>query len=499
MKFDQNEDLDEPIRPKSIVPPMKKGSGAIRFRIFTLVAMLVLVIVAMIEAGKPERWEWMGFEKEKPSVVKKSADTPASDLTATPAANIKFADTAKQQDTSHDDSTNPETTNAAIDKFSPNLSSFMLPDSNQEQYPKAATDFWQSLVNKMNPSQQKLFLQMLHSLRNHKRIDEDQKPKASSLVSAIKKKRVRFHQDVFDQVALTPEGTEKKNLSEQLNLSQTIWEKKILPALQSASKGEDITLSQLQAVHRLQKAIDPIVMKQVQDKTALGWAGDTESWKRIWENVIGVSIGAIEPDFEKVTRIQLMSRPQYFRGKPVTIAGWVRSVKRVAAPEDSEIGIEEYFELWIRPKESKLGPFCVLIKSLPDDFPVATDQTTNVNEQVELGGYFFKVRTYVSGDTSVRNAPTLIAANLTSIAPVEFTSVSNWQPSWMTLICFFITIPIVATAIAVWVYQTSNTKSFEPGKVTSNKINKSLQGLATDPTIQTDAEKIQALYDRDPT
>lgn len=506
MKFDENEDIDEPIRAKSIVPPMRKGSKAIRFRIFTLLAMLLLVIIAMIEAGKPERWEWMGFAKAEPSVVKKSANNPDSKSDSNPAANVKVKPSNNQLDTTNDNHSSSERTSdtrdeasANIANFAPNLSAFLLtPGQEQEAYPQAAADFWRSLVNKMNPAQQKLLMNLLHSLRHHAPLEQTQQSLSKALVNVIKKKREEFHRDAFDQVALSTEGSEeKKNLSEQLMLSQDIWEKKILPSLNSRIIGDDITLSQLQAVHRLQKTLDQIMMDQVSDETALGWSGDTEAWKRIWENVAGVAKGEVDPEYETVTRIQLMSQPEYYRGKPVKIAGWVRAGKHVITKKESSIGFSGYYELWVRPKESKLGPFCVFVTELPNGFPELNEQLKEINEQVEIGAYFFKIRTYVSGDETVRNAPTLVGASLTPIAPVEYTSVSNWQPSWATLIFFFIAIPIIATAIAVWVYSISKTKPYEPGKAMANKINKSLQGLATNPMIQSDKEKIMELYDTD--
>ena len=66
MRFDDpSQDKDAPIRPASIIPSADRTSRAIRFKLLMLFSMLILVIVLMKEAGKPERWEWMGFETPK--------------------------------------------------------------------------------------------------------------------------------------------------------------------------------------------------------------------------------------------------------------------------------------------------------------------------------------------------------------------------------------------------------------------------------------------------
>ena len=71
-------------RPESIVPPIDKTSKAIRIRLLMLFSMLILIIVAMNEAGKPERWEWMGFEQQPTSVktieLGNDSDAPATTI-----------------------------------------------------------------------------------------------------------------------------------------------------------------------------------------------------------------------------------------------------------------------------------------------------------------------------------------------------------------------------------------------------------------------------------
>ena len=80
MKFDRSsQDEDAPFRPHSIVPSADRTSRAIRTKLLMLFAMLILVIVLMKEAGKPERWEWMGFET--PDTVEIDLDDSNSDPT----------------------------------------------------------------------------------------------------------------------------------------------------------------------------------------------------------------------------------------------------------------------------------------------------------------------------------------------------------------------------------------------------------------------------------
>lgn len=481
-------DMDDPIRPKSVVPPQNYGTRAIRLRLLSLFGMLILVIVLMKEAGKPERWEWMGFEKtqkieleednlaarsqddfdlspEKPDDVAVPLDTPISlgDNVASPSPR-EFAGLSESQ-------------------FRSNVA-----------FPASAVAFWEPLFRKMNSQQRQTLLQLLKSMRQGSPIGSNQMETASALVETLQRQRQDFHQRLLDQLAVTPNGsTEKKRIANDLYESQELWDKKVFPAMSAAARGEDITISQQQTILGLQEVIDPLLLQLVQDRTSIGWTGDSAAWKRLWEK----SLSQLPAEFEAVSRIQLMSQPDFYRGQPITVAGWVRSARREVLSGDSELGIPGYYILWIRPKESKLGPYCVYTHTLPEGFPPISDQFSDVNEHVQVSGYFFKVRTYVAGDASVQNCPVIIAQAMEPIEAVSFTSVNRWKPTRTTLVVLLALIPVIATCLAWWAFRTSETRRYTPGLGTQKRINDSLDELAGDPRVQTDREKIMSLYETD--
>jgi len=144
-----------------------------------------------------------------------------------------------------------------------------------------------------------------------------------------------------------------------------------------------------------------------------------------------------------------------------------------------------------------LGIYCVYTHELPEGFPELTEKFQTVNEQVSIDGYFFKLRTYVAADDVVKVGPVVLASNLTRIAPTEYLDVGNWQPSRATLIFAFLLMPLIATAIAWWVFRFSKTQPYRPGGKTSKKINQTLVDLTKDPRVQTEREKVMALYEND--
>ena len=487
-------------------------------QVLVLVVMLLLVLYAMHEAGDPKNWEWMGFKN--PPAQNDPGSTPQPEVPSDTSVNsqpqfksIGNSTGSQTPPPSSDGQSELEPKPIKVDADLSAISSAVKADkavtavkarqTSSGPALEIASEFWRSIIDKMKPHQQATLMTMLRSMRRGEPLAPETVESCSSLVSIISKNRDKFHQELFDQLTLTTDGTqEKKDLSTGLFDSQAVWEQEILPALKATVQGEDFTLAQLQSIHQLQTIIDPILFDQVQDKTAIGWTGDSETWKRIWEIVAGTPAGALElkeptPSFKSVTRIELMSQPEFYRGQPVSVEGWVRSARRSEVGPNSELGISQKYTMWIRPKETKQGPYCVYAHQLPDDFPELTQQFQDLNEQVRIEGYFFKIRTYVGNDKdqSVLTSPVIVASAMTRIAPIEYASPHNWQPSRLTLIIAFLLMPVLATAIAWWAFRLSKTNSYKPGKKTANKIDKTLGALASDPNVQTDREKVQALYD----
>jgi hypothetical protein len=115
-----------------------------------------------------------------------------------------------------------------------------------------------------------------------------------------------------------------------------------------------------------------------------------------------------------------MGQPDIYRGKLIAVEGWVRSARKKILAADTALGIDHYYILWVRPRESKLGPYCVYCQNIPVNFPKLSNQFTDVNQLVKIQGYFFKIRNYVATDSSVQECPVIIAPNLSVIEPPPY-------------------------------------------------------------------------------
>ncbi|MCP4480493.1 MAG: hypothetical protein GY818_20605 [Planctomycetaceae bacterium] len=503
MRFDQSSGEDKQVtRPDSIVPPIDKTSKAIRTRLLMLFSMLILIIVAMNEAGKPERWEWMGFDQPPTSVKTIELDNNAD----APSAKVEFENNTGvgsplPNRTAPPNNSNLKKSNSTF-SVSPTAGQpkSVVVGTYQGDYPTAAVQFWEEMFRKFSPDSQTCFLKLISRIRNGITTPTDQQAETKRIVQLIKQKHDSFEQSLFDELAVATDGTpEKIVLLNQLNESQNIWADKIFPALSESSSGRDTTLSQQNAIIRLQAVIDDLLLLQVQDHTSLGWTGDSGSWIRTWEKVISpTDTDADLSNATSVNRIELMGQPDIYRGKPIAIEGWVRSARKKKLPADTALGIDHYYILWVRPRESKLGPYCVYCQNIPASFPELGNEFIDVNQLVQVDGYFFKIRNYIAADSSVQECPVVIAPKLNIIASAPMPLLDKWQPSPTTLITAFIVIPIGATFIAWFAFQTSRTKRQSPAASTKKRIDDSLDALVKSPEVQTDREKIMALYETNP-
>ena len=231
-----------------------------------------------------------------------------------------------------------------------------MPVDGVVNYPVAAKKFWASTMEKMSAEQRReLFRFMKVDSIEPLGAESANSEYSKNWLSRMADRRARFHREMFDQLALIPIGSEEKTkLANELFESQEVWEKKILPTFQAVLRGEDFTVSQLQQINRLQQVLDPLVFAVVQDGTTIGWEGDSTAWVRMWERVIEGDLG--QP--LDATHLQLSSQPGFYRGRAVNIAGWVRSARREELT-DSELGVDHYFILWVRPADTNLAPYCL--------------------------------------------------------------------------------------------------------------------------------------------
>jgi hypothetical protein len=102
----------------------------------------------------------------------------------------------------------------------------------------------------------------------------------------------------------------------------------------------------------------------------------------------------------------LFTRPDVYRGRPVTIHGVMRKLTRFDLGENS-LGLDEAYEGWVYTSDSQGHPVVVIFTSKDERLPVKGD----LQEEVRFTGYFFKMYGYEAVDTA-RKAPLILAGEV---------------------------------------------------------------------------------------
>ena len=254
----------------------------------------------------------------------------------------------------------------------------------------------------------------------------------------------------------------------------------------------------------------PAFWSDVQDDTPVGHVGDRAAWSGAWQQVAAwqplpageqaAANGAATAI--PIERIQLMSQPAEYRGRRVSLTGWVRSARFVPRSIEAlsanaagvmPAGNDGYYELWIRPEETNAGPYCVYALSLPDEFPIVGNDFRELNQPVHVNALFFKRRTYVAADRQATACPLLLARSFRQL-PGATSSVDQpaWLPTMAQTMVIAILLAMLAAAIAWWARQNAQTPRYQPGVVARQQIDQSLEQLGGDSSVMTDRENVIA-------
>jgi hypothetical protein len=127
----------------------------------------------------------------------------------------------------------------------------------------------------------------------------------------------------------------------------------------------------------------------------------------------------VEASTGDVTFTQIFDQPKTYRGKLVTVHGFVRRAQQYKMRKN-DAGIEIGYELWVNVGREATSVYCL---QLPDGFPTGAD----VSAEVEITGFFYNRRAYAHAP---RNPDKLAEdANLdVSIAPVILARTVHWIP-----------------------------------------------------------------------
>ncbi len=151
----------------------------------------------------------------------------------------------------------------------------------------------------------------------------------------------------------------------------------------------------------------PTLAEQVRDDRKVV-PSEWDEWLHLFDVLNRADQGRIEAaSLGPVTFVQLFDESDYFRGRVVSTRGRIRRAHR-ASPPRNEFGLTTYYQLWLQPDDHPRDPIAVWCLQLPVGFPTGME----IDQQVQVTGFYFKRMAYLAGNGKWRRAPLLLARTI---------------------------------------------------------------------------------------
>ncbi|MCH2177981.1 MAG: hypothetical protein MK106_04175 [Mariniblastus sp.] len=438
-------------------------SRATKLRLVSLFAALVLVLIAMKEAEKPERWAWLGLSE--PPVAK---DSP-----------VEQVGVGRHQV-------------SAGGNFSRNLGGSW--DGDGKASVSSFRRFWDSSYKKLSLPEKKGLNRLLRQKLSPPPTNHASALELAGVMEKLEALSRDFQTKVLNEISLLPtDAPNKAELNTELLMFREKWND-FQNAVDHVTKKVPLTPSELETLKRIQSTLDLSAYSLVRDGTPVVRSADGPAWLRTWERVqSGATDERVRDEGTLTTHIQMLSQPESYRGRWVEISGSIRGARKVET-ERNELGIDHYFVLWIQPAETNESPYCVYCLKLPEAISEVGRAFVNMSKPVRVEGIFFKLRSYETTERSMAVCPLVLAESCRLVVAEKRVVREGWQPSAWMWVLFFVFMPLGAAAIATAIYKMTKTSHRTATVVGQKQLSQTLENLSKNPTIRSPAERVKELY-----
>ncbi len=205
--------------------------------------------------------------------------------------------------------------------------------------------------------------------------------------------------------------------------------------------------------------IDRELLDDIADDSPLSRAAERPAWHYLFKVLHDHTEKELEQaKFADVGFVELSRQSSEYRGKLVAVRGTLLRCNFIptsaeASPFDDEVVSEPvkppkptgFYESWILLGDEKRVPISVCSLEVPDGMP----QGDEINEKIDVLGFFYKRQLYLSGNDEV-TTPTILAKTLhwmpTPVA--ERKARPGEKPFWLQDKAFW---QLVCVIIACWV------------------------------------------------
>ena len=437
MRFGQPNQHDQP-ESRRLKPPPNYSSRRVQLRLLVLVSMFMLIVVMMDKVRDPQMWMWMGFKDTPPPRPADSIDVPQSSTgDSRPRAN------------------------GSDRRAFP--ASFYEPfgGANPDDYERSVLDGWRRALDGLTDQQQTELRRFLLSARGHLALAPEQLAQLADAIDRLDASWQSYLENArrtIDQQAEEMSKPQRRAWLEVVQRLERHWTDGIKSALEQPFQDVELGDNQRGRLSQLQSILDALDLKAVRDNTLLR-SVEKDSWFRIFESLSMVDPAALRTkSLGHVNFLQLFRQPGQYRGSLVTIRGTARLAYHVQAPKNM-YGIGGYYIFWLKPAAGPNSPVVVYSLETPPGFPAIKDkdldrETTELDEDVEFTGYFYKRYVYRAREGT--NTAPLILARVPDWSPAPASRLAvRPLPNRFALATYILGAAAIGIVIALVAYQRS--------------------------------------------
>ena len=464
-------------------PPPDYFSRRVRFKLFLLVSVFMLVVVMMEKARDPRTYDWMGFDRNEP-LAHPQATAPPPDTRIPVERESRTADIPGM------------VAGAALPETPWHQPHDERPSNRLQQAEALAwTQLWPLLRRSDRDSLHRWLQIVLAGDAFPRDTDASLNAGVEQLVEQLDGLWSDYLEEqrallVSDNAQL--DDQRRRAWTDVLNQLANSWSQQYRASLQQILSGKSPSAQQQRALRKLQHRLGQFALTRVRDNT-LHRGVEQEAWFHLFEILKQTPEPVL---FQRSTGaasyLQLFQQPSEYRAKIVTLRGSARMISRFRAPRNI-YGITHYFRIALRPQGGPDNPILIYSLEMPSRFPIPREPETHrdVREDIECVGYFFKRLVFRSSD-GLRTAPLVLAKVPRWYPPPAGLSEAMPGPLWMSagaLICL-----LAAIAIAWIAYRQTQHAPTSASRVPGDGPQLS---IADDDLLPTPEETLRRLAQSD--
>ena len=436
LEFGQKQPPDTQNRRK---PPPNYSSRRVQWKVFMYVAMFMLVIILMQEAGKPERWEWMWQLQQDGDALKTQPEEGDVDT------RLRMPDESQMSDADAHliiigGDADPSVVAPGGDH---DVKEGLVSAGGQDPVERSRHDAWSRTLKELAEDDRRQFLKGLKAARDQTALPEDEQEAWARIVGLLDESRKKYLNDAFlavsqDDGGLT--GDEKKTWLDVIQRLHADWNDRVKGSLDAMGDEQALNDEQRQTLADVQRILDGIFLDAVRDNTIFRGAAEHDAWFRLLEELNRRDVDELRRSSTgRGGFLQLYRQPTEYRGRLVTVRGQLKLGYHRQSHKNI-YGITDYYHFWLVPTGST-SPIKICCLELPDGFPdvralEAAGEKPTLDEDVEFTGYFFKRWAYRAVD-GTRLAPIVLAKAPHWERPAESSASSTELPGpvfWILII-----------------------------------------------------------------